>query len=105
MSQSLHPVSRRQFTGSISAAVAGTLLAMSESSAQTQPATDPTTQPALDPRIEQIERSRGAPLSSELREAVLKTIQDNERGADKARAFVVPDQTEPAIVFTPTPHR
>ncbi len=86
-------------------AAAGTLLSMSESSAQTEPASVPTTLPTLDPRIEPIERSRAAPLSPEMREAVLKSILDNERSAEKARSsFTVPDQTEAAVVFTPIPH-
>src|SRR5262245_52407998 len=98
-------VSRRQFTGSITATVAGTLLLMDDSAAQTRPATDATTQPALDPRIEQIEKSRSVPLSAEMRDAVLNAIRDNDRAAEKARAsFVVPDQTEPAVIFKPTPH-
>src|SRR5689334_2238026 len=94
--------SRRQFGKTVAATVGGAVLAGSAGAQTEKKSAVPTSDE--DVRLKLIEKSRGKELSSEQRKAVLETIHNNDKQAAESRSkFQVPDTTEPAIVFTPTP--
>ena len=94
-------VSRRQFGKTVAASLGGAVLAVSSQAQEPEKVSVPTSDDDI--RLKLIELSRGKPLTDEQRQAVLKNIRNTDKQWAEGRKFMVPDTTEPAFVFTPTP--
>jgi hypothetical protein len=94
-------MSRRQFGKTVAAGMSGAVLAASAGAQPGQKSTVPVSDDDI--RLRLIEQSRGKPLTAEQRKAILENIRNSDKQWAEGRKFEVPDNTEPAIVFTPTP--
>jgi hypothetical protein len=94
-------VTRREFAGAFAAGAGAALMAAS-AGAQDEKKSDAPIQDN-DIRVRIIEESRGKDFTPEQRKAVLGNIRNTDKQWAEGRKFDVPDNTEPAFVFTPTP--
>ena len=94
-------MSRRQFAKNVVASVGTAALAVAGSAQEPEVKSIPADE--NDVRVKLIEKSRGKPFTDDQRKAVLKNIRNTDKQWAEGRKFEVPDTTEPAISFTPTP--
>ena len=93
-------VTRRQFGKTVAVSVGGAVLAASAAGQEKKPEVPRSDD---DIRVRLIEKSRGKPFTPEQKKAVLENIRNTDKQWAEGRKFDVPDNTEPAFVFTPTP--
>jgi hypothetical protein len=92
-------MTRRELTISLAASAGAALIAESAGGQEQKGA---VTASGEDIRVSLIERSRGKDFTPEQRKAVLENIRNNDKQWAEGRAkFSVPDNAEPAFVFTP----